>query len=858
MDSLLSDFDSYSESSSSDDQEDIESLYSGRAHTIFSSLEQTIEKIDDFLIFERSFSHGDIVRLVSDPLGQMGKIVNVEMKVDLENLYGSIKTENVNSKSIRKIRSVSVGDHVVHGPWLGRVEKVIDRLTVIFDDDGQTCELSAKGPEKIITATYSPDDDLLEDPNLPFYPGQRVRVESPGMSTRWCGGIRKDEKNKHGTVCSVDAGLVHVDWLVSCMGPKVGPGPPQGPMDSRDLSVVPCFLPHANWQLGDWCVHDDRLKKGRGPHGEEEEPSFSQVAVVVKTRTRIDVRWQDGSESCLLDLDLVFPVNVLDAHDFWPDSFVREEGMTDDVYRASGFEKWGVVKSVDSKERMVKVKWVELESSSLDSEQEEEEMIVSAYELVEHSDYTFGLGEVVFRIIDKKNMENSESLTEGIIGNKFLTCFGTVVGFENGCVEVKWGTGAISKVFPYEIFRVEKGETELNNENVEPPNEELSLKAQFAGQGLKDLDDNPENAGSNTISRAAIEIFNSITSSLLGSIGMLSLIGGYKYASQSENSNKTNPDDEEEEEEDNLDMHEKTISLHIKEANEDFMFLSSSRHHEPFKKFDMVNDPSNHHFVNENGSPQVKKEWLRKVHQEWSILEKDLPETIYVRVYEERMDLLRAAIVGTDGTPYHDGLFFFDIYLPPQYPNEPPIVHYNSGGLRINPNLYESGKICLSLLNTWKGSQSEAWNPNSSTILQILLSIQALVLNEKPYFNEAGYDSQVGKVEGEKNSVSYNENAFLVSCRSMLYLLRNPPKHFEALVHEHFSQRSKSILLACKAYMEGASIGYYTLDYEKTEQEIQKGSSTGFKIMLAKLYSKLVEALSDKGFQCNSFSGQVP
>ena len=103
-------------------------------------------------------------------------------------------------------------------------------------------------------------------------------------------------------------------------------------------------------------------------------------------------------------------------------------------------------------------------------------------------------------------------------------------------------------------------------------------------------------------------------------------------------------------------------------------------------------------------------------------------------------------------------------------------VHYNSGGLRVNPSLYESGKVCLSLLNTWKGTGSEAWNPGGSTILQVLLTLQALVLNEKPYFNEAGYDKQIGRADGEKNSVSYNENAFLVTCKSMLYLLRKPPK----------------------------------------------------------------------------------
>ncbi len=38
------------------------------------------------------------------------------------------------------------------------------------------------------------------------------------------------------------------------------------------------------------------------------------------------------------------------------------------------------------------------------------------------------------------------------------------------------------------------------------------------------------------------------------------------------------------------------------------------------------------------------------------------------------MDLLRAAMVGPAGTPYHDGLFFFDIKLPHDYPATPPQV----------------------------------------------------------------------------------------------------------------------------------------------------------------------------------------
>jgi len=50
-----------------------------------------------------------------------------------------------------------------------------------------------------------------------------------------------------------------------------------------------------------------------------------------------------------------------------------------------------------------------------------------------------------------------------------------------------------------------------------------------------------------------------------------------------------------------------------------------------------------------------------------------LADGIFVRAYEDRMDLLRAVIVGAFGTPYQDGLFFFDFHLPSDYPSVPPV-----------------------------------------------------------------------------------------------------------------------------------------------------------------------------------------
>lgn len=123
-------------------------------------------------------------------------------------------------------------------------------------------------------------------------------------------------------------------------------------------------------------------------------------------------------------------------------------------------------------------------------------------------------------------------------------------------------------------------------------------------------------------------------------------------------------------------------------------------------------------------------------------------------------------------------------------------AHYHSGGWRVNPNLYEEGKVCLSLLNTWTGRGNEVWDPSSSSILQVLVSLQGLVLNSKPYFNEAGYDKQIGTAEGEKNSLSYNENTFLLNCKTIMYLMRKTPK----VIKPYSACSSFSVKIALSGY----------------------------------------------------------
>ncbi|KAI3876599.1 hypothetical protein MKX03_013301 [Papaver bracteatum] len=259
-----------------------------------------------------------------------------------------------------------------------------------------------------------------------------------------------------------------------------------------------------------------------------------------------------------------------------------------------------------------------------------------------------------------------------------------------------------------------------------------------------------------------------------------------------------------------------------------------------FKSFDTVEDFSDHHY-NKNSvtkSKQASQKWSKAIQQDWRLLEKDLPDTIFVRAYEKRMDLLRAVIVGAAGTPYHDGLFFFDIHFPAEYPDTPPLVNYHAHNLRLNPNLYANGYVCLSLLNTWQGHTVERWTPGQSTMLQVLLSIQALVLNEKPYFNEPGYELGAGTEKGEKTARDYNERTFILSCKTMQYTLKNPPEYFEDYVLGHFRVRAYTILAACKAYIEGAQVGSF-VEEDLEDNESQKSGSS------RKEVAKVVEGVQD-------------
>lgn len=110
---------------------------------------------------------------------------------------------------------------------------------------------------------------------------------------------------------------------------------------------------------------------------------------------------------------------------------------------------------------------------------------------------------------------------------------------------------------------------------------------------------------------------------------------------------------------------------------------------------------------------------------------------IYYKHSDTNMLQGYALIIGPPDTPYELGNFLFKFEFPSDYPFSPPTVKYltNDGKTRFHPNLYKNEKVCLSVINTWKG---EGWT-SCQTIKSILLILQS-ILDNKPLCHEPGFN----------------------------------------------------------------------------------------------------------------------
>eukprot|EP00808_Paulinella_micropora_P022014 g71876.t1 len=187
----------------------------------------------------------------------------------------------------------------------------------------------------------------------------------------------------------------------------------------------------------------------------------------------------------------------------------------------------------------------------------------------------------------------------------------------------------------------------------------------------------------------------------------------------------------------------------------------------------------------------------------------------YMRVSEDNSRQAQLMIMPHPDTPYGHGCFLFDVLFPENYPNASPKVNLQTtgrGSVRFNPNLYNCGKVCLSLLGTWSGSPEEQWNPKVSTFLQVCISLQSLVFIEEPYYNEPGYSLN------PEASKSYNSNIRARTVEwAMIDMLKNPPTGFKDVVQMHFYTHRKAILEMIDRWTKDGVSASGSLDHYRQE-----------------------------------------
>ena len=243
---------------------------------------------------------------------------------------------------------------------------------------------------------------------------------------------------------------------------------------------------------------------------------------------------------------------------------------------------------------------------------------------------------------------------------------------------------------------------------------------------------------------------------------------------------------------------------------------------------------------------------LARVNREVRCLGNDLPcsaeAAIYVRGDRATLTHFQALISGRPDTPYAYGLYLFDIHLPANFPFEPPVVEIlttGNGTVRFNPNLYNTGKVCLSLINTWEGAPEEKWRA-SCTLVQVLVTIQSMILDREVAQKEPGFESYT--LNSEEN-IAYSN---VVKCSNLTWamqqMIRSPPRGFETAIHSHFRLTKHLIAREVANWIASArdvaSPAQTPLTWSHNSGVLGAIQSTGVKAALTQAYRQLESELA--------------
>lgn len=259
-------------------------------------------------------------------------------------------------------------------------------------------------------------------------------------------------------------------------------------------------------------------------------------------------------------------------------------------------------------------------------------------------------------------------------------------------------------------------------------------------------------------------------------------------------------------------------------TNEDYVSIMSDL---AFNESNII-ESKKFKFMNHSNLKHPYTNFISRVQKEISTISSNLPtskdSSIFFRYDPSNIFIMKFLIIPNIDTPYAYGCFEFDMYLPFDFPNSPPhveIITTGGGTFRFNPNLYAEGKVCLSLLGTWSGSDGEKWTTDS-TILQILLSIQGLIFDKDPWFNEPGYEKNRNSKLGIESNVKYNDPIRTNNLKlAMVGQLLNPSHGFEDVIKNHFKLLQNDIYKKLDEWYEISATKHdFKVNYDKLKELI--------------------------------------
>jgi len=151
---------------------------------------------------------------------------------------------------------------------------------------------------------------------------------------------------------------------------------------------------------------------------------------------------------------------------------------------------------------------------------------------------------------------------------------------------------------------------------------------------------------------------------------------------------------------------------------------------------------------------------------------------------------LQLFVVGPDDSPYEGGLFEFGVVIEDTYPFVPPRVRFRSpnGAPQIHPNLYATGKVCLSILGTYAG---ERWAPTMS-LETVGMQLRALMMKDS-WRCEPGFDTEELTAGGGSSAWD-----IMVRYNTFVHFVRPDRPHLDDSFGEAYAKLRGRSVEACR------------------------------------------------------------